>query len=143
MDFGTDFTTAKTFLTNKFGIESDNTENHELMFKDKTYAGVFFNYLIFGFQSDGKRTYFNKCVLCIDAKNAEDAKRKRDFLKSVLSEKYFMVSRIDDNKFKYYLGGSAPLDSENWGFYIDVYHEGSHWAARLFYGPYNYVKEEF
>lgn len=46
VDFGTDFATAKTFLTNKFGIESDNTESHELMFKDKTYAGVFFNYLI-------------------------------------------------------------------------------------------------
>ena len=143
VDFGADFETAKTILENKFGTESAYAENYQLTFKDKSYAGVFFDELIFGFQSDGKRTYFNKCVLCIAAKNAEDAKRKRDYLHSVLSDKYFMVARIDDNKFKFYNGGSSPICDGEWGFFIDVFHEGNLWYARLFYGPYDYVKEEF
>lgn len=54
-----------------------------------------------------------------------------------------MVARIDDNKFKFYNGGTSPLNDEDWGFSIDVYHEGKFWCARLFYGPFNYIKEEF
>ena len=79
----------------------------------------------------------------MEAKNAEDAKKKRDYLHKVLSDKYFMVARIDDNKFKFYNGGTSPLNDEDWGFFIDVFHEGKYWFARLFYGPFNYVKEEF
>lgn len=75
--------------------------------------------------------------------NAEDAKKKRDYLHKVLSDKYFMIARIDDNKFKFYNGGTSPLNDEEWGFLIDVYHEGRFWCARLFYGPFNYIKEEF
>lgn len=143
VDFGTDFETAKTILENKFGRESAYAENYELRFRNKAYAGVFFNDLIFGFQSDSNDTYFNKCVLCIEAKDAEDAKKKRDYLHKVLRDKYFIVARIDDNKFKFYNGGTSPLNDEDWGFFIDVYHEGKYWCARLFYGPFNYVKEEF
>lgn len=111
VDFGTDFETAKTILENKFGMESAYAENYELRFRNKTYAGVFFDELIFGFQSDSNNTYFNKCVLCVEAKNAEDTKKKRDYLHKVLSDKYFMVARIDDNKFKFYNGGTSPLSN--------------------------------
>ena len=52
VDFGTDFETAKTILENKFGRESAYAENYELRFRNKSYAGVFFDELIFGFQSD-------------------------------------------------------------------------------------------
>lgn len=143
VEFGRDYRMTKMLLENKFGTASEYTTNSQLIFYDKTYAGVFFDRLIFGFQSDGKRTYFNKCVLCIDAKNAEDAKRKRDYLHETLSKKYFMVSDIGDDKFKFYQGGTNPLDIDSWGFLIEVIHFDDYWGARLFYGPYNYVHEEF
>lgn len=143
VEFGRDYRWAKMLLENKFGAASDYTTNSQLVFDNKTYAGVFFNRLIFGFQSDGKRTYFNKCILCIDANNAEDAKRKRDYLYEVLSGKYFMTSKIGDDKFKFYQGGTDPLDIDSYGFMVDVLHFDDYWGARLFYGPYNYVQEEF
>lgn len=141
--FGEEFENAKSILENKFGREQAYAENYELIFANKSYAGVWFDTLIFGFQSDGTNTYFNKCVLCLTAKNAEDAKRKRDYLYQVLSDKYFMLSKIDTDKFKYYVGGTSPVNEDDFGFYIDVFHKGNFWSARLYYGPYNYVNEEF
>lgn len=143
LNFGASFETAEIILRGKFGRESAHAENEELIFHDKSYGGINFDQLVFGFQSDGRRTYFNKCVLILMAKNADDAKRKRDFLYKKLSNKYFLFTRTDNNKFKFYNGGTSPVNHDDWGFFIDVFHEGSVWAARLFYGPYQYVEEEF
>lgn len=141
--FGEEFENAKNILENKLGREQAYAENYELIFSNKSYAGVSFDTLIFGFQSDGANTYFNKCVLCITAKNAEDAKKKRDYLYQVLSDKYFMLSKTDNENFKYYVGGTSPINEDAFGFYIDIFHKGKFWSARLYYGPYNYVNEEF
>lgn len=143
VNFGVSFDTAKALLRNKFGREQAYAENEELIFKNKSYAGITFDDLFFGFQSDGRRTYFNKCILFVYAKNAEDAKKKRDFLSQVVGNKYVLQTFIDSNKFKAYQGGTSPVNSNEYGFFIDVYHDREVWAVRLFYGPYQYVNEEF
>lgn len=143
VEFGTDFETAKAILENKFGREVGYADRNWLIFTNQTYAGVFFNELHFCFQGDGRNTYFNKCVLCISSKSAEEAKKNRDFLYKVLNEKYYMTSQIADDKFKYYLGGTSPTDEDRYGFEISIAKNKYDWKARVFYGPYNFVKEEF
>lgn len=64
-------------------------------------------------------------------------------------EKYpFCHWGIDDNGFKYYESGCSPLGGFGNGFIVDVVkfdepYNGYRYFARIMYGPYNYVKEEF
>ena len=92
----------------------------------------------------------NECVFILDAYTAKEAKEKRDRLYKRLSDKYYMYEEIDKNGFKYYIGGVSPVNENNAAFIIDIvkldkdlakkFHP---YAARLNYGMYNYVKEEF
>ena len=58
-----------------------------------------------------------------------------------------MKNDVDDNGNKYYYGGNSPVSFWDFGFHIDIikYDNRSSipYAARLMYGRYNYVKEEF
>ena len=150
--FGTSYETAKRILENKYGdAEYDYSHSKQIItFNNKNYAGIYFDAIHFLFQSDGHKTYMNCCIFIIDTNTAEEAKKKREILHQRLSEKYYMETRTDDNGFKYYLGGLSPLDNR-YAFYIDVLKYGREvarnhhypYAARLYYGPYDYVKEEF
>lgn len=142
IEFGTSFEATKKMLIQKFG-DDYSLDGNNLFFSNKEYAGIMFDAIIFGFQRNGFNSYFNKCVFCLYASNASEAIKKRDYLYKVLNEKYYIKSKIGEDKFKYYQGGTSPVSDEDWGFSIDVFHFDKHWSARLFYGPYNYVKEEF
>lgn len=150
--FGTSYEVAKEMLENKYGSsEYDFTHSKQtISFKNKKYAGIIFDTIHFLFQSDGYRTYMNGCVFILDANTAEEAKEKRDLLYKRLSEKYFMVEETDKNGFKYYIGGISPLNSDDFAFVINVIKYDKElaklynpYAARLMYGTYDYVKEEF
>lgn len=75
-------------------------------------------------------------------KTAKEAISKRDEIKSVLAKKYKMTEAVDDDGFKYYYGGESP-QQDNFGFCIDVIKLDGTYAARLDYGPYQYIDEEF
>ena len=150
--FGTSYEDAKRILENKYGeAEYDYKHSKEsLTFANKTYAGISFDTILFLFQSDGYRTYMNGCVFAIDSNTAEDAKEKRELLYNRLSGKYYMDDRIDKNGFKYYIGGFSPINENDAAFIIDIVKYDADvakkynpYAARLMYGRYNYVKEEF
>lgn len=150
--FGTSYEDAKRILENKYGeAEYDYKHSKEsLKFANKTYAGISFDAIFFLFQSDGYRTYMNGCVFAIDANTAEDAKEKRDGLYNCLSGKYYMDDGIDKNGFKYYIGGISPINENYAAFIIDIVKldkdlakKYNPYIARLKYGRYNYVKEEF
>ena len=147
--FGTSYEDAKRILENKYG-EAYKHSKQSIIFKYKNYAGISFDRISFLFQSDGYRTYMNGCVFAIDANTAEDAKEKRDGLYNCLSGKYYMDEEIDKNGFKYYIGGVSPVNENNAAFIIDIVKLNKDLAkkynpyiARLKYGRYNYVKEEF
>ena len=76
-----------------------------------------------------------------------DAKDKRERLYNKLSWKYDMEEGVDDDGNKYYYGGHSPVPFDSFGFSIDIIKYDNRtsipYAARLMYGRYNYVKEEF
>ena len=71
-------------------------------------------------------------------------------LRKKLSEKYLLLDETDENGNLYYIGGYSPIPNDGAGFSIDILKYDSWtakqfypYAARLMYGRYNFVKEEF
>lgn len=148
--FGCSYETAKLILKRKFG-EPDymGTDENSIVYCYKTYGGIGFTYMSFNFQRGGAHSYMNQCVMGYDCKTAEEAKNKRDEIWLKARRKYTTWHEdIDDNGFKYYESGCSPLGGIYNGFIVDVLkldepHNGCRYFARIMYGPYNYVKEDF
>jgi hypothetical protein len=145
--FGTSYEKAKEILENKYGSPSVFSDKTTISYPNQTYAGISFDDVIFLFQSDGYKSYMNGCVFILDASSLSMAKEKRDLLYRKLRLKYDMDEGVDDNGNKYYLGGFSPIPYEEFGFSIEIIKYKNRpsvpYAARLMYGRYNYVKEEF
>lgn len=150
--FGSSYEKTKEILNNKYGYPEYNPDRTVITYKRKTYAGIMFDAIHFLFQSDGIHSYLNGCVFILDAKSLSDAKKKQEILHKKLSEKYLMIDDTDSNGNKYYVGGYPPTQENGVGFCIDILKYDSEltslynhtpYAARLAYGRYNYVKEEF
>lgn len=148
--FGSSYEKTKEMLENKYGYPEYNPDRTVITYKHKTYAGFTFDSIHFLFQSDGIHSYLNGCVFIMDAKSLSDAKKKQEILYKKLSDKYFMIDETDSNGNKVYLGGYPPTPDDGIGFSIgilkydsDLARLYSPYAARLAYGRYNYVKEEF
>lgn len=147
--FGTSIEEARKILENKYGYSAYSADNMIITYKHKSYAGVMFDSIHFLFESDGIHSYMNGCVFILDAETLRDAEKKRDMLYEKLSEKYFMLSDKDKNGNTFYVGGYAPV-GEGCAFVINVlkYEKKiarlyTPYAARLMYGTFEYVKEEF
>lgn len=148
--FGSSYETAKAILQRKYG-EPDyfGTNENTIVYHYKSYGGMNFTYMSFDFQRDGARSYMNQCVMGYDCKTAEEAKNKRDAIWDKARSKYTAWSEdIDDNGFKYYKSGCSPLGGFGNGFVVDVVkfdepYNGYRYFARIMYGPYNYVQEDF
>ncbi len=149
--FGTSYEKAEEILRNKYGYPKFSTDRTTITYDNKTYAGIMFDSIHFLFQSDGINSYMNGCVFIINTKTVNEAKMERDRLHDKLSEKYFMSDNTDKNGFKYYIGGFSPTDNTECAFCIDIVkydselakHTNIYYSARLAYGRFNYVKEEF
>ena len=145
--FGSSYEKTKEVLENKYGDPSYLSDKTRIYYPHKTYAGISFDDIIFLFQSDGYNSYFNGCVFILKAKSLSDAKEKRDLLYRKLRWKYDMKERFDDNGVKYYYGGHSPVPFDGYGFSIEIIKYDNRqripYAARLMYGRYNYVNEEF
>lgn len=148
--FGSSYEKTKEMLENKYGYPEYNPDRTVITYKHKTYAGFTFDSIHFLFQSDGIHSYLNGCVFIMDAKSLSDAKRKQEMLYKKLSDKYFMLDDTDSNGNKFYYGGYPPTPDDGVGFSIEILKYDSElarlyspYAARLAYGRYNYVKEEF
>lgn len=147
--FGTSIEEARTMLEKKYGYSEYNADNMVITYKNKYYAGVLFDTIHFLFESDGVHSYMNGCTFILNAETLRDAEKKRDMLHEKLEEKYTMVSDKDDNGNTFYIGGYAPI-GEGVAFIIDIVKYERRlariynpYAARLMYGRYQYVKEEF
>lgn len=150
ISFGTSYFTTKGMLENKFGNPDYNPDKTIITYSNKTYGGITFDYIHFLFQSDGIHSYFNGCVFILSAKSLGEAKTKQKMLYEKLSEKYNMNDKTDENGNLYYIGGYSPIPNDGAGFCIDILKYDSEtakgfypYSARLVYGRYNFVKEEF
>ncbi len=145
--FGSSYEKTEEILQNKYGISSFLSDKTRIVYDNKSYAGIFFDTIMFLFQSDGYRSYLNGCVFIMEATSLSDANNKRERLYKKLSLKYDMKEGVDDNGNKYYYGGHSPIPFDGFGFCIDIIKYDNRpsipYAARLMYGRYNYVKEEF
>lgn len=145
--FGSSYEKTKEVLENKYGDPSSLSDKTRIVYPHKTYAGISFDNIIFLFQSDGYKSYLNGCVFILEAKSLSDAKEKRDLLYRKLRWKYDIKEGTDDDGVKYYYGGHSPIPFDGYGFCIDIIkydnRQSIPYAARLSYGRYNYVKEEF
>ncbi len=145
--FGTSYEQAKEILENKYGSPSVFSDKTTISYPNQTYAGISFDDIIFLFQSDGYKSYMNGCVFILDASSLSMAKEKQNLLYRELRLKYDMRESVDENGNIIYIGGYSPIPYDGFGFSIDIlkYKDRSSipYAARLMYGRYNYVKEEF
>lgn len=143
--FGQSYSTAETLLENKFGKPNYLSDKNTIIYDSKNYGGVFFSTIYFDFQySSMGYSYFNKCIFIIDCVSAQEAKNKRDELKEIFERKYGKTDvAYDEDGFAYFKGGTSPVDPLKYGFYIDIIKKQHSYAARVVYGPYNYVNEEF
>lgn len=145
--FGSSYDKAEEILRNKYGTPSIFSDKTKIYYENKSYAGIFFDDIIFLFQSDGYKSYLNGCVFILEASSLKDAKEKCDILYRKLRIKYDMKDGIDDNGNKYYIGGHSPVPFDGFGFSIEILKYDNRarvpYAARLMYGRYNYIREEF
>lgn len=145
--FGTSYEEAAELLENKYGRPSYFSDRTRISYSNKTYAGILFDNIHFLFQSDGYKSYMNGCVFVLEASSLKKAEEKRDFLYYKLLSKYEMREGADDDGIKLYYGGHSPIPFGGFGFTIDIIKYDNNisvpYAARLMYGRYNYVTEEF
>lgn len=162
VDFGSSREKTLSILRNKFGKNevADYDSDQIFYFSNVNYGGINYDTTHFYFQSDGVRTYFNKCILVKDAKDKSEAEIILDNFYNLLNPKYNFYKVDSSNGFNCYAGGTSPLwnvgsDSDNiensGAIYIDVIeydddvvsYFGNKYAVRIMYGPYYYVKETF
>lgn len=145
--FGSSYEKAEEVLENKFGEKSFLSDMTKIYYRNENYAGIFFDNIIFLFQSDGYKSYMNGCIFILEATSLRQAKEKQEMLYKKLSYKYDMKEGEDDNGNKFYYGGRSPVPFDGFGFSIEIIKFENQpdvpYAARLIYGRYNYVKEEF
>lgn len=147
--FGTSYEEANRMLENKYGYSEYNPDKTLITYKNKSYGGIMFDAIHFLFESDGINSYLNGCTFILSAETLKEAERKRDMLYKKLEDKYHMLKDVDENGNVFYVGGYAPI-GEGLAFSIDIlkYERKlarlyTPYAARLMYGRYHYVKEEF
>lgn len=145
--FGSSYEKTEEILDNKYGKPSVYSDKTTIIYDNKSYAGIYFDKIMFLFQSDGYKSFLNGCVFILEATSLSQAKDKRDLLYEELRWKYDMKEDVDKNGNKFYYGGHSPVPYDGLGFCIDIIKYDNRtsipYAARLMYGRYNYVKEEF
>ena len=145
--FGCSYEKAETILENKYG-SSKFSDRTQIVYYDKTYAGITFYKICFLFQSDGVKSYMNGCIFVLESKTILEARDNQEKLRSKLSYKYKMSEGKDKNNEIYYFGGLPPKNCKDGllmpGFMIDIIkNNSSGYITRLYYGRYNYINEEF
>lgn len=125
-------------------FEAASYGHNEIWYRGKTYAGLVFDDIYFGFQADINRTYFNKYFFVRKEKNVQSCKHFLHILLSKLKVKYDteMHEEFDENGFYYAWGGHSPTSEEDIGFRVFVVKDKIY-QIFLTYGDYDYINEEF
>ncbi len=114
--FGSDYKTVKSMLESRYGKYEVHEDEGCLKLYNFTMGDFFFKFGTFYFQWNGDNTYFNAAEFSLpsDDNNVETMKSSRDYLYSLLKEKYeneYLEQFINDEGFKCYKFGINPIDS--------------------------------
>lgn len=142
--FGQSLDVAERLLEIKFGEPYETTYN-SLKYENIFYGGYFFDHARFCFQADVNGTYFNECVFMSVYDKFEEAKIRRESLKQTLLKNYDNLNSYKNKQgFLCYRCGESPVNEKHYGIFIKVGKTDSgRYVVGIFYGPYDYVKEEF
>lgn len=113
--FGSDYTTTKELLAQRFGKYSVHEDNGTLMLYDFRMGDFSFSIGRFIFQYNGSKSYLNSAEFQThyDASSTSAAKQSRDYLFSLIKPKYeddYIEEYINDDGFKCYRFGINPMD---------------------------------
>ena len=147
--FGDNYISCKSKLDKRFNGDNNSYQltANMLRYRDITFADEHFDYVEFKFQSNDKITYLSSItfVSSFDLEDADYAKKKRDRLLKLFSEKYeIRWDGINEDKFAYYVLGYNPRKKEDGFIVIDTYKgknnggETKCWTT-LNYGPVNFI----
>ena len=147
VSFGSSYESAKASLINKWGKPA-RIDNNSIAFDYVSYANLSFDNVIFGFQRDNNgKSYMNRCIFVKHAKDRDEALEAMEQFHFVLQKKYLIYRVGEYDEDFYYYGGNSPLGDDKDLFLIDYIKytddAGGGYGARIYYGPFEYVKEEF
>ncbi|MCD7721761.1 MAG: hypothetical protein LUI09_05980 [Prevotellaceae bacterium] len=118
VSFGSSYQSCKDFLDRRFngGKSSYQSDANRLTYYEVEFGGQYYSYVEFEFQTDGYSTFLSYIEFDIryEVSEVEAAKKKRDALYAIYSNKYdFRWDGTTDDGFKYYILGHDPLSYEN------------------------------
>ena len=121
----------------------DETDDAKICYLNKTYEGIDWDYLMFGFVGVVHDGHLNFCVLAKRFQTSAAAVRCREKLKRKMDVKFGNIEyKGEEDGFKYYLGGVNPFDESQYGFRIAVEKEPDGiYSAGIWYGPYGITPE--
>ena len=144
VDFGASYQEVENKLEKQFGSSFvDETDDAKICYLNKTYEGIDWDYLMFGFVGVVHDGYLNFCVLAKRFQTSAAAVRFREKLKRKMDVKFGNIEyKGEEDGFKYYLGGVNPFDESQYGFRIAVEKEPDGiYSAGIWYGPYDITPE--
>lgn len=152
--FGSTYATVQNMLENRVGKYSVYEYNGSLHTGEISVGDYTFELSSFEFQQRNELKYFNYAMFqeSFRPNDVDIAKHQRDYLFSLLSDKYGddTDSYINDQGFKCYEFGTNPKDPNKWLGYITLYRGETKGGKRklfliLEYGPIHYFdsSEEF
>ena len=152
--FGASYEKAKKILEEKYGDYDFLASTKDcITYRDKFYGGMHFSDMYFMFQLDGESSYFHKAVLSKNCETKDEAVRLKKSVDEKLSKQYLLFKILDEGNTYFSIGGISPAPGEGvFGGYalgVDILEyskptrNGSLFAVRIMYGPYEYVEENF
>lgn len=147
--FGSNYNSVKQALEDRYGKYSVYEDNGNLRVYDLAVGDYKFDSGKFEFQRNGGNTYFYFAIFSehYSLSNKKEAIRNRDFLFSLISDKYeYTESFVNDDGFKCYKFGKNPLDNSRVLGLITlakgVGNDGiSRYYLELSYGPIYYISK--
>ena len=142
--FGSSLSSAKAILKDKFG-EADTQTDDAFLYLHKNYGGIAFDIIAFYFTKSGSKTYLNKVVFSVVNESKAEAEKERERIAEAVKKKYTLTQKKDSNGNIEYYGGTSPLNSNKYGFFIAMSKTSTFekypWEARLEYGGYGYGED--
>lgn len=115
--FGSSYEETRATLEKRFGKYSVHEDNGDLRIIDFSMGDFKFNFGTFMFQFAGDKTYLNAASFSTlyDKSSADIAKNNRDYLYSLLKDKYadeYLEEFTNEQGFKCYKFGLNPKDPD-------------------------------
>ncbi len=135
--FGSNFNSCRTTLNNKYGEPLYENDGEELCYSFQSVNGLQYDFLTFTFSKSGRNTYLNQVELEIVCETRAEASQHLTEIVNAWSNVYDLVKKYEDDGTAYWCGGTNPLNSDRYGFIIELARselESYPWKASITFG---------